>query len=294
MSGMDRNGAAPDCRRTAGLRDRIVAGSVAADDREHATTCASCGPLLARASRFDQELGRAARSLITEELPRDILDPAIDGARGLSGVRGRRPVPGLTALIAVIAILTIGTGVWLAPLSPPPSASPAESVKPTKHPGALFHPVQLILSRIGDLEYRCNDGNGDPLPSGGSGLKTTQAGICRAPADLGYQTLVQVGSGDGRIAALLIEADLHSELGDVPIDLDDVAAHLSMLAQQAIVGTYEGLVVNEEIRGYIPSLQPGDRAASTKDGIAIEIVRIDTTRYIVRIEALSPEASRAR
>ena len=57
------------------LVDRVVEDRVTADDRAHAATCESCGPVLSRAMRFDDELRRSARGLVTEQLPYGVLDP---------------------------------------------------------------------------------------------------------------------------------------------------------------------------------------------------------------------------
>ena len=68
-----------DCSRTRGLVDGLVAGSIRDDDRRHAAACPTCGPVVARAARFDDELERSAKQLIAEDLPRGILDPGFPG-----------------------------------------------------------------------------------------------------------------------------------------------------------------------------------------------------------------------
>ena len=76
-------GARHDCSRTRGMSDRLVSGVVRDDDRRHAATCPSCGPVFTRAARFEDELEKSAQQMIAEDLPRGILDPGI--ARLASG-----------------------------------------------------------------------------------------------------------------------------------------------------------------------------------------------------------------
>ena len=76
---------APRCDRTARLVDRVIDDKVSADDRAHAATCESCGPVLSRAFRFDDELRRTTRGLVTEQLPYGVLDAEL-APRNVAGV----------------------------------------------------------------------------------------------------------------------------------------------------------------------------------------------------------------
>jgi hypothetical protein len=117
-----------ECTQTRGLIDRLVAGSVREEDRRHAATCPSCGPVFARAARFDNELERSAQQLIAEDLPRGILDPGL--SRQVQVVP-RMPAlaPGVTAGVAALAlIVVVATGLGIRPvLLPGPSPTAPRS-----------------------------------------------------------------------------------------------------------------------------------------------------------------------
>ena len=102
----------PGGHRTRGLIQRVIDETVTPDDRGHAAGCASCGPVLMRATKFDDELRRTAQGFVAEELPRGILDPDLSGA---PHVFVRRPGPGLAGIAAAFAIMVVAMSLTLLP-----------------------------------------------------------------------------------------------------------------------------------------------------------------------------------
>jgi hypothetical protein len=279
-----------DCGRTAGLIDRLVAETVTAEDREHAATCPSCGPVLARAARFDAELGRAARSLIVEELPRDILDPALDGGAAVPRVRPRRALPGLGSLAATIAILLVATAVALVPGGPDPSGTPGatqdpigdesppasvgptigpiESLPSSPRPGTVFRRTTEIVLQAVDLGYRCNDGGMLKSMEPGPSTPVRESAVCSSPEDTSsYSAVIIVGeSAANEVVAVWIKAIIHGEDG-TPVR-DNVAIAVARLAQLALASTDAGLLASEFVLGHLPGLDPGTPAVRGDAGYA--------------------------
>ena len=96
----DHRGEHAECSRTRGLIARVLEDRVTAEDRAHGATCLACGPVLARASKFDDELRRTAQGFVDVELPRGILDPGLSGTPHVSA---RAATPGLAGIFAAVA-----------------------------------------------------------------------------------------------------------------------------------------------------------------------------------------------
>src|SRR6185503_396026 len=174
---------------------RAVEGALTADDREHAATCAACGPVILRASRFDEELRLSARSLVVEDLPRGVLDPGL----AADGFRVRRPLPGLAPATAVVLLLLLATTVAIWPGSPPtPTPTPAASASaPAKtlgpHLGEL-RPTPALRIELQKLGYRCNDGMPLTSPKTGPLQVWKESAVCEAPESIGaFMAAVIVG-----------------------------------------------------------------------------------------------------
>jgi hypothetical protein len=205
------------CRRTPGLIDRLVAGRVTDEDRAHAASCGSCGPVLARAAAFDEDLRSSARGLVADELPRGILDQAIDGRA--AGVVSRRAAPSFAAILATVAILLTATVIALAPgggPEPSPSTGPSSSPLPSPSPTSTgkpfverFKSTAAIVGQLGKLGYACNDGA--PLESIGPGPDAVikDAAVCAAPDTAGpYVLVVIVGeAANGKVVELGMNGD---------------------------------------------------------------------------------------
>ena len=176
---------APLCTRTRALIDRVVGERVTADDLGHAANCVSCGPVLLRAMKFDDELRRTARGLVAEELPRGILDPSLTGT---PRVTVRSPGPGLAGIVAAAAIMLVAMSVALFPGAiGGPTEQPGTSLGfPIGTPGAsvpapvetpsdtglqmqapLLRPTFGIGGSLIQSDWRCSSGR--PLPTVGPG-----------------------------------------------------------------------------------------------------------------------------
>lgn len=281
-----------DCGRTRGLLDRAIRGEITPDDRDHASTCASCGPVVQRTARFDAELSRAARSLITEELPRNILDPSLDGRAGVPRVVGRQSVTGLSTAVAVIAVLLVAGAVAIGPLGPATSPTPSVVVKPTKSPGPLFKTTSEIIAHVVDLEYSCNDGFALPTSGPSAGLASQESAVCTAPDGLDVATAaIVIGeSAEAKVVTVWLKADLLGE--DSPSSRDAVARQLSKLADIAIKGEYESIGAMEVILGRLTRLQPGEVTRTEVGSARFELAHLDRETFSVRIDTIvsaSPE-----
>lgn len=287
---MSLDGRDADCRRTRGLLERAVRGAITAEDREHAPTCVTCGPVVLRSARFDAELGRAARSLITEELPRDILDPSLGGRAGIPGVVGRRAVPGLSTAIAVIALTLIASAVAIGPLGPAASPTPSVVVKPTKSPGPLFKTTTEIVAHMVALEYTCNDGFALPTSGPSAGLATQESTVCTAPdgLDVAAAAIVVGESAAAKVVTVWLKADILDK--DSPSARDAVARQLSKLASIAIKGEYESIGATEIILGRISRLQIGERTTAEVGSASLELIRQDIETFSVRIDLIPSES----
>ena len=212
--GRDDGGArgVTDCRRTGGLRDRAVAGTLTPEDAVHAASCAECGPVLARAARFEDELRRAARGLITEELPRGILDPGLAPVNE-SSWQPRRAASGLATAVAAVVVLLLATVVALVPGAPPQPTEPAPSVlgSPAKSPGPPgFRPTSLIRANLAKIDYTCNDGQSLPSVGSGPDAVVREAAVCMAPGDIGpLIAAVIVGEASrGAVIEVVVKSDI--------------------------------------------------------------------------------------
>ena len=239
-------GARHDCSRTRGLIDRLVAGSVSDDDRRHASSCASCGPLMVRAARFDGELESSARRLIAEDLPRGILDPSLAELKVVPRMPGL--APGATAGFAALAMLVIVTVVGIRPvLMPGPSLTETPLAQQIEAPGASGLP-DSPLSSLGELTgslvevlgYDC--GPGAAMPSAGPGGAAVElSASCTAPPDAGpYTAAVTIDASEtGTVVGVTISA----EIVGAPTQRarDAVATALAKVTAEAFIETGPGI-----------------------------------------------------
>lgn len=208
----DRGGR-PACPRTSGLIDRIVAGSAGDDDRRHAATCPACGPIMARAARFDDELGRSAQRLIAEDMPRGILDPTL---REVKVIPLLRLAPGAMAGLAALAVIVIASVMQVRP-----NLSPGES--PTQPPLVVQVPGSTPLRSLTDLtgalaetlDYECAAA-GPPTP----GVVAATSAGCTGASKTGEFTVSVVldAAETGSVVHVTIRAEVDEAVPPQEVD----------------------------------------------------------------------------
>jgi hypothetical protein len=284
-----------DCRQTHGLVARIVDDRVTDADRVHAAGCPSCGPVLARAARFDDELGRAARTLVAEELPRGILDQPVGGGVG-EGVVSRRGAPGLTAILAAVTILLIGTVIALGPgtgprASPSPGApsSLAPSPEPTRTKPPFverFTTTAAIVGQLSKVGYSCNDGA--PLASVGTepDVLTKEAAACTAPDSIGpFILAVIVGeAANGKVIELHVKADIVGP--DVVDSRVAVAAEIARVFELALVDEGAGQSGGSWAEIQLIELEPGTGAEVVLRQVDFRAERLPNASYFVVVRGV--------
>lgn len=283
------------CRQTRGLIDRTVAGRTTPADRDHAAGCASCGPVLARATSFDDDLRRSVRGFVVE-LPRGILDQPIDGDAG-SGVVARSSAPGLAAILAAVAILLGATAVALAPGTGPkasPSPSAPESAAPspvparTKPPFAeRFVSAASIVGQLNKAGYACNDGA--PLASAGTApdAMALEAAACSAPESIGpFMLAVIVGeAANGKVVELHVKADI---LGaDDAANRGLVAAEMARVFALSLVDEGAGQNGGSWAKVHVAELEPGEDAEVVLRQVDFRAARLPNASYVVVVRGAS-------
>jgi len=280
------------CERTRGLIDRVVDGRVTEADRAHASACASCGPVLARAATFDDELRRSARALVAEELPLGVLDQSIDG-RILGRVVGRRSAPGLAAILAAVAILLTATIIAIGPgtgplpspsNSPSPSVSPSPAPTPTQAPFVeRFGSTAAIIGLLAKAGYACNDGL--PLESVGTepDAVVKDAAVCGAPDSVGpFMLAVIVGeAANGKVAQVTIKADLVG--GDTAERRAALAAEMARVFALALLDEGAGQSGGSWARVHVPELEPRGDAQVVLREVEFHASRHANASYFVTV-----------
>jgi hypothetical protein len=273
-----------DCRRTQGLIDRVVDGTVTPDDRAHAAGCSSCGPVLDRAARFDDELRRTAQRLVVEDLPRGILDPTLESQ--LEGARRTRAfLPGFATAFAAVTILILATAVSLVPGGFMPTPSPL----PSKAAGPPFRTTLAIVADAVELEYRCNDGLPLATSGPGAGLAVRESAVCTAPRDIGpFMAAIIVGeSAAGEVVTVSLKANLIGP--DNATNRASVAAALAKLAALAYKDAADGLAAGDFVVARLPNLEPPVGEATTAiGGVHIRVEHLDDGAWIISMELLDP------
>jgi len=221
----------PPCERTRGLIDRVVAERVTDDDRAHASACESCGPVLLRANRFDDELRRSARGLVAEQLPHGILDPEL-APRLIGGIRPMRHAsPGLASILAALVILVAATSVALAPGALGPGASPQDTGLQLAVP--VFRATVDIIRDVQAMDYSCLPGHALPT-SGPSARPGEREGVqCLTPKSLESATaaIIPVETGEGKVVEVTISGELYGASTVTSRDeLADVMSKLTTLS----------------------------------------------------------------
>lgn len=229
-------------------------------------------------ARFDRELSRAVRRLVTEDLPRGILDAGLAPGAGLAGsVRGRRPVP-VFAGVAVAIVLLLASAVALAPggfppasPTPLPTPSPASSAGPVKE-GALRSTLEMRSDYL-RLGYSCAAGSAFPSIGPGPSDPVREGLICTAPADAGpYISAVIVSeAADGRPVDVHVKADLTED--DSPAARAEIAVPLAKAAAISASGQAVGNTLAQWVLGAVKTLEPSGSARTELDGFSMQLVR---------------------
>jgi hypothetical protein len=199
----------PQCDRTRRLVVRVVEDRVTPDDRTHAATCASCGPVIARAARFDDALRRSAQSLVTERMPYGVLDPELAPAR-IGGVLGmRHAAPGLASIFAAVVILMIATAVAVAPGGLGGGTEPPDSGFTVEIP-TLRSSFDLMPS-LQELDYLCNAGHALPTTGPSARAGEREGGVCVTPKTIERASakIIPVENGDGEVVEVTIAGELY-------------------------------------------------------------------------------------
>ena len=290
-----------ECGRTAGLIDRIVEDRVTDDDRRHATTCASCGPILARAARFDDELTRTTRRLVPEDLPRGVLDPGLGGVEGAPRMRGL--APGFASSVAAVAVAVLAIALVLrpggpgGPASPPPltpepltlQPSPVVTEAPSKPPGRPLKTTgELVVRLVGSMKYTC-EANQD-VPEDPSPPAERISAVCVSPADTtSYSAAYTVGTtAGGQVVTVTIKADAPE---DTPELRDAMAKELATLTNSAFADEEAAIEAGDFVFAKVPGLQaPTPAMRITVAGVEVELQRRANGGYLIHIVLLSPGA----
>jgi hypothetical protein len=240
-----------------------------------------------REARFDAELRRVARAVVTEELPTGVLDPAVGASLGLGvadgAVRAHRGMPGVAAVAGAVAVLVLATAIAFAPRSPGSSAGvPTPSPVPTPTAAPVFRTTLAIRLDLQTLDYRCADGR--PLASIGSGpgAIAREATVCTAPETIGpFMAAVIVGeSAAGQVVDVHAKADFTN--GDTPAARRAVASSLAKAAAiSAVQGS--GNVLGDWVNSNVGALEPNDRVSTVLEGLTLELLRNSDGGYSLRI-----------
>jgi hypothetical protein len=285
----------PGCSRADSLIDRIVEDRVTSGDRTHAEGCATCGPLLARAARFDDELRRTARGLVSEDLPKGILDPAVAGRA--PEVRVRREGPGFAGIFAAVAILVLATGIALFPggltgptAGPDASGAPASPLEtPLQMQGPPLHRTPRIGGLLISAEWLCSGGRPLPSPPGDSGPVDHLGITCSSPKS-SFATSVVVVTGES-VDNEVVEVAMTGELlgSDIDSARKEIADAMSKASYLAIADEDTAARAGEFVRKRLPGLQllvTGDEVVETFGQVRVSVQRLADGNYLVQLLAL--------
>ncbi|HJP88335.1 MAG TPA: hypothetical protein VJ850_04805 [Candidatus Limnocylindrales bacterium] len=240
-------------------------------------------------ARFDAELSRAARGLVSEDLPRGVLDAALAPGAGLAGsVRGRRPVPLFAGTIAALVLL-LASVIALAPggfppASPSPSPSPSPAASPAVH--GAFRPTIDIRADFMHLRYSCAPGSAfssiGPSPSD----PLREGVVCTAPADAGpYISVVIVSeAADGRPVEIHAKADLTE--ADTPAARSEIAVPLAKSAAIAASGQAVGNALAQWVLDTIRTLEPSGSESTEVLGFSMQLLRNPNGGYQLFVRAI--------
>ena len=285
-----------DCARTSGLIDRLVDGTPNDEDLRHAPTCPSCGPVMARAARFDVELDRSAQRLIAEDMPRGMLDPDLNREVGrVVGLRslGSGALAGVAALAVMVFVTVVGIRPVLMPGSSPtqpPLVQEVDGPSATPRPGApLFSLGELTVALSERLSFQC--GTDEPLETGVDAGDASA--VCTAPADAGPYTFVVVvdASDAGMVQRVTITAKILELPGETPGDAqrkrDIVGAALARVIAEAFTGERPGARAANFVFAKASQLAgPAWAMGIDEGGVRVDLQR-QVDGYLVHLSVMS-------
>ena len=246
--------------------------------------------------RFDAELSRAARALVTEELPRGVLDAGLVPASfGRGSVRARRSAPAYANFAAAVVLL-LATAIALAPggippasptpttggsapSSPAPAASPSPGPSQTPRLHGSFRSTSDIEADFARLTYACAVGN-VLLPTGPSPSAMVKEGaICTSPADAGpFMAAVIVGeAADGTVVELHVKGDLTGE--DTPAAREALASAFAKAIAIAAQGQVTANGLASWVLAAVPLLGRNSSNSTEQLGFIIKVVRSSSGSY---------------
>ena len=240
---------------------------------------------LRRRQRFDEELRRAARALVTEELPRGVLDPSVGASLDLAGrdgeVRVRRALPGLASVAGAVAVLLLATAVVFAPGSPGgpgPSATARPTASPSPAPTSPLRTTAEIRADFVRLHYSCSEGLPLSTIEPGPDAVVRESIVCLAPPDAGpIDGAVIVGeSASGQVVEVHAKADIVG--ADTPEARTAIA---ELLAKAAAVAAHQGdgSTLATWVLAFVPSLEKDKGVATELRGIGLKLGRNPTGGY---------------
>ncbi len=242
-------------------------------------------------ARFDEELRRTARSLVSGQLPGDVLDEQVSSSLGLGlgvegSVAGRRPVPALAAFVGLAVVLVLSSAIAFGPRLPGgPGPSPTESPAPTI--AAAFRTTAQIRADYLTLGYTCQAGQTIGPTSTGRDAIVRESAICLPRTDgEPYLAAVIVGeSAAGQVVEVHAKADLVG--ADVAASR---AALATLFAKAAAVVVLEGsgTPVGTWVELNLPALDANGSVSTTTGGVHLVMSRSATGSYTLR---LTPAAS---
>jgi hypothetical protein len=275
----------PRCDRTPRLVDRVIDDKVTPDDRAHADTCASCGPLLMRATRFDDELRRSARGLVTEQLPHGVLDPALAPPH-LGGVLPlRHAAPGLASILAAVVVLVIATSVAVAPGVLGPGTQPPNSGLQVSAP--TFRATVDVIRDLQSLGYSCIPGHALPTAGPSAWPGEREGVVCLTPKSIESASakFIPVETGDGDVVEVTIKGALYGT--DTETSNDQLAAAMGKLTQLSIADPAVAAQAGRFIEETLPRLRvlpSGDDALMIFGDVRVFLQRSITGGYLLVLQ----------
>lgn len=268
------------CERTRRLIDRVVEDKVTPDDRTHAATCASCGPVLARAARFDDALRRSAQGLVTEQLPYGVLDPELAPAR-IGGVPSmRHAAPGLASIFAAVVIVLIATTVAVAPGPLGPQTQPPDSGFQVEI--GTFRATVDVIRGLQALKYHCNPGGALPTSGPSARAGEREGVVCLTPKtiDSASAKITPIETGDGEVVEVSMRGELYGT--DTLTSRDQLAAAMAQMTSLALADpetAADAAAFVEETLPRLRVLPSGDNALLIVGGVRISLERFIAGGY---------------
>lgn len=248
-----------------------------------------------REGRFDQELGRVARALVTEELPRGVLAEPVSTALGLGrvvdgSVTARRPLPGFATAAAAAVVLLLATVVVFAPQlpggpGPTPSPNPVET--PERAPATVLRSAAEMRADFEKLGYTCREGQALATIAPGPSAAVRESVICTPSTNSVFMGAVIVSeSASGEVVEVHMKADFIG--GDTPSGRATVASALGKAAAVAVTAG-SGTAVGTWVESNAPAIEANGTQKAQVNGYALNLGRTSDGGYtlFVRIAATS-------